>query len=80
MAETVDSAVGQLATAAEPAAYAAAIEALFERDIEALGAAARARAVERFAWSRVFEDLFRVYGDLSGEAAFVQPAAAVASR
>jgi alpha-1,6-mannosyltransferase len=77
VAETVDSEVGQLAEAAEPAAYAAAIEALFERDIEALGAAARVRAVERFSWNRVFEDLFMVYGEVSGEAAFVQPAQSV---
>jgi alpha-1,6-mannosyltransferase len=79
VAETVDNTVGQLADAAEPAAYAAAIEALFERDIEALGAAARVRAVERFAWNRVFEDLFMVYGEVSGEAAFVQPKLDVAS-
>ena len=73
VAETVDREVGELAEAAEPKAFAAAIEALFERDVEAIGQAARLRAVERFAWSRVFEDLCMVYGDVSGQAAFVQP-------
>jgi alpha-1,6-mannosyltransferase len=62
--------VGQLAKSADPLHYAAAIEALFARDIEALGAAARARTVERFAWNRVFEDLGSVYAEVSGEPAF----------
>lgn len=72
VAETVDREVGELAPAAEPAAFAAAVEALFERDVEALGRAARLRAVERFAWNRVFEDLCMVYGEISGHAAFVR--------
>ena len=71
--ETVDNSVGQLATAAEPGVYAEAIKALFARDIEALGAAARQRAVDRFAWNRVFEDLCMTYADVSGERAFVEP-------
>jgi len=74
VAETVNDSVGQLAKSADPADYAAAIEALFERDIEAIGAAARVHTVERFAWNRVFEDLCMVYGDVSGQSAFVQPA------
>ncbi|WP_339914452.1 glycosyltransferase [uncultured Brevundimonas sp.] len=74
VAETVDESVGQLARSADPRDYAAAIEALFARDIEALGRAARARTVDRFAWNRVFEDLCTVYGDVSGKAAFVQAA------
>ena len=73
VAETVDDSVGQLAKSADPKHYAAAIEALFARDIEAIGAAARAKAVDRFAWNRVFEDLCTVYGDVSGEAAFNRP-------
>lgn len=72
VAETVDDSVGQLAVAAEPVAYAEAIEALFERDIEAIGQAARARAVDRFAWNRVFEDLCTVYADASGQGAFIR--------
>ncbi len=75
VAETVDPSVGQLADSADPDRYAEAVEALFERDIEAIGQAARVKTVEQFAWNRVFEDLCMVYGDLTGEAGFVQPAA-----
>lgn len=66
VAETVDSSVGQLAPRAEADVYAEAITALFERDIEALGRAARVKMVEQFAWNRVFEELSMLYGDLSG--------------
>lgn len=72
VAETVDDSVGQLARSADPDDYAEAIEALFARDIEALGAAARAKTVEEFAWNRVFEDLSGLYAQLSGKAAFAQ--------
>ncbi|MDO9078686.1 MAG: glycosyltransferase family 1 protein, partial [Brevundimonas sp.] len=61
------------AKSADPVHYAAAIEALFARDIEALGVAARLRTVERFSWNRVFEDLGSVYAEVSGEPAFAQP-------
>ncbi|GAA0869578.1 glycosyltransferase family 1 protein [Brevundimonas basaltis] len=71
--ETVDNSVGQLARSANPVHYAAAVEALFARDIEALGAAARVKAVERFSWGRVFEDLCMTYADVSGKRAFVEP-------
>jgi alpha-1,6-mannosyltransferase len=73
VAETVDDSVGQLAASAEVGAYAAAIEALFERDLESLGRAARLKTVEQFAWTRVFDDLCMTYGEVSGEPAFVQP-------
>jgi len=73
VAETVDETVGQLAARAEADDYAQAVEALFERDIEAIGRAAREKAVSQFAWNRVFEDLCMVYGELTGDAAFVQP-------
>ena len=71
--ETVDETVGQLAKSADPVHYAAAVEALFARDIEALGAAARVKAVERFSWSRVFEGMCMTYADVSGQRAFVEP-------
>lgn len=76
VAETVDETVGRLARAATPRAFAEAVEALFAADPEALGAAARARAVERYAWDRVFEDLCMLYAGLTGQAAFVTPAGA----
>ena len=71
VAETVDETVGQLAVRAEAADYAEAVQALFARDIEAIGRAAREKAVSQFAWTRVFEDLCNVYGELTGEAAFM---------
>ena len=73
VAETVDETVGQLAVSADANDYAEAVEALFARDIEAIGRAARDKAVSQFAWNRVFEDLCMVYGELTGEAAFVNP-------
>ncbi|KQP46788.1 glycosyl transferase family 1 [Brevundimonas sp. Leaf280] len=73
VAETVDESVGQLAASADADDYAQAVEALFTRDIEAIGRAAREKAVSQFAWNRVFEDLCMVYGELTGEAAFVNP-------
>ncbi len=73
VAETVDESVGQLAASADADDYAQAVEALFVRDIEAIGRAAREKAVSQFAWKRVFEDLCMVYGELTGEAAFVNP-------
>ncbi|MBB5745914.1 alpha-1,6-mannosyltransferase [Brevundimonas variabilis] len=73
VAETVDSSVGQLSVSADPDDYAQAIEALFDRDVQALGQAARLHTVEKFAWNRVFEDLCMIYADVSGKPAFVQP-------
>ncbi len=68
--ETVDPTVGQLASRAEPVAYAEAVRALFDRDVEALGAAARRKAEDRFAWNSVFEGLCETYADVSGRDAF----------
>lgn len=76
VAETVTDQVGQLARSADPDDYAQAIAALFERDIDAIGAAARVHTVEKFAWNRVFEDLCMTYSEVSGKAAFVTPAEA----
>ncbi|WP_269219187.1 glycosyltransferase [Brevundimonas vesicularis] len=77
VAETVDESVGQLAASADADDYAQAVEALFTRDIEAIGRVAREKAVSQFAWNRVFEDLCVVYGELTGEAAFVNPDSAL---
>lgn len=77
VAETVDESVGQLAASADADDYAQAVEALFARDIEAISRAAREKAVSQFAWNRVFEDLCMVYGELTGETAFVNPGSAL---
>lgn len=70
VAESVDDEVGQLAMRSEPGAFAEAIEALFARDIAAIGAAARRRAVERHGWDAVFRQLCFIYGGLTGRSAF----------
>lgn len=74
VAESVDSEVGELAVASDGSAMAEAIAGLFERDLAAVGAAARTRAVTRHAWSTVFEQLSGVYGRLTDRQAFGQAA------
>ncbi len=64
--ELVDDEVGQLAAHAAPAALAEAIEALFTRDLEAVGRAARRRAETRHSWDATFEGLSTLYGELCG--------------
>jgi alpha-1,6-mannosyltransferase len=66
IAEIVDLSAGQLAARATPAALAEAIDALFERDVHALGKAARERAVVRHGWSATFEGLTDLYAELTG--------------
>lgn len=67
--ELVDDRVGQLALRATPQALAEAVSALFERDPASLGRAARRRAEARHGWSRTFERLSALYGELNGAAA-----------
>ncbi|MDP3174576.1 MAG: glycosyltransferase [Phenylobacterium sp.] len=63
--ELIDESVGQRARNASPAALAEAIEALFDRDLPALSAAARRRAEQRHSWDATFEALTRLYGQLA---------------
>jgi alpha-1,6-mannosyltransferase len=79
VAETVDEGVGRLARSADPGDFAEAVEALFQLDLCGLGAAARRKAMERFAWDRVFEDIAGLYADLVGEPAFETAAASAAA-
>ena len=71
--ESVDRAVGELAARSSGPEFAEAIEALFERDIDQIGLAARQRACERHGWDAVFQELARIYADVSGEPAFARP-------
>jgi alpha-1,6-mannosyltransferase len=73
VSETVDDSVGQKAVSLDVDDYAQAIEALFERDLEAMGRAARQKAVTRYSWNTVFEELCMVYAEASGVQAFVEP-------
>lgn len=74
VSETVDDTVGQKSATLAVRDFAEAIDALFQRDVERLGQAARERAVSRYSWGAVFEDLCAVYAEASGVSAFAGPA------
>jgi alpha-1,6-mannosyltransferase len=73
VAELIDHEVGQLATTADPAGLAEAIEALFARDLATVGRAARQRAELRHGWDTTFEGLTRIYGELVAGAGRMEP-------
>ena len=75
VAELIDERVGQPAAHATAAGLAEAIEALFARDLDALSAAARRRALERHSWDRTFEGLARIYGEVLGRDVAPRPRA-----
>lgn len=64
--ELVDESVGMLAEPDRGAGMAAAIAALYERDLESAGAAARARVLRHFTWDRTFRQQIDVYAALIG--------------
>jgi alpha-1,6-mannosyltransferase len=67
--ELVDESVGLLAEPESVDGMAQAIAALYERDIEALGAAARARVLARYTWSQALPQQLAAYMQLIGAAA-----------
>jgi len=64
--ELVDERVGELAQPEDSLSMAQAIRRLYERDLEALGAAARARAMQRFSWSQALQLQLSHYAGLFG--------------
>lgn len=54
LAELIDDSVGAVADPLRPAALAETITALYERDLDALGRAARARVERRYTWTSAF--------------------------
>ena len=64
--EFVDEEVGILAEPGSGARMAEAVAGLYERDIEALGASARARVLRTFTWSRAFQGQMATYRALLG--------------
>ncbi|MGH8270591.1 MAG: glycosyltransferase, partial [Steroidobacteraceae bacterium] len=64
--EFVDEGVGMLAEPGSGARMAEAIAGLYERDIEALGANARARVLRTFTWNRAFQGQMATYRALLG--------------
>lgn len=77
VSETVDEDVGQKSASLAVSDFAGAIEALFERDVAAMGAAARDKTVAGYSWNTVFEQLCMTYAEVSGVRAFVEPRGAV---
>ena len=64
--EVVDETVGALAEPNSAAGMAAAIASLYERDLSAIGAAARTRVLRHFTWSRAFHTQLVAYASLVG--------------
>lgn len=64
--EFVDESVGMLAEPNSARSMAEAIAALYERDVEAIGAAARARVLKHFTWHRAFHAQMSAYAWLAG--------------
>jgi len=71
--ELVDESVGILAQPNSGASMAEAIAALYERDIEAIGASARARVLRRFTWNRAFQAQTAAYASFVGAPRIMMP-------
>jgi alpha-1,6-mannosyltransferase len=72
--EHVDETVGMLAPPADAGGMAAAISSLYERDLTSLGRAARARALQRYTWSRALQLLLGHYAAVAGQSLVCAPA------
>ena len=72
--EFVDPGVGMLAEPGSAAGMAEAIAGLYERDIEALGANARAKVLRKFTWNRAFQAQMATYKALLGRERVAVPA------
>jgi alpha-1,6-mannosyltransferase len=64
VAELVEDSVGVTAPRADGALLACAVRALYDRDIEALGQAARARVEAHYSWDRALHHQLAVYDGL----------------
>ena len=59
--ELLDERSGLLTEPGDDADLAAAIAALYERDLDALGGHARARVLQQFTWRKIFQRQLAVY-------------------
>ncbi|MDB6012686.1 MAG: hypothetical protein JWL65_4936 [Gammaproteobacteria bacterium] len=64
--EFVDESVGMLAEPNNAVSMADCIAALYERDLEAIGATARQRVLRRFTWQKAFQTQTTAYASLVG--------------
>jgi alpha-1,6-mannosyltransferase len=67
--EFVDNSVGILSPPNNPASMADAIAALYDRDLEQMGAAARARVLQHYTWNHAFHAQTSAYASLVSAAA-----------
>jgi len=71
--ELVDESVGMLAEPYDAESLAEAIAALYERDIEALGQAARQRVLAQFTWGQALEQQLAAYASVTAAANATRP-------
>ncbi|HEY1889634.1 MAG TPA: glycosyltransferase family 1 protein [Steroidobacteraceae bacterium] len=76
--EFVDDSVGVLAEPGSGARMAEAIAALYERDLAALGANARARVLRKYTWNRAFRGQMATYKALLGRSRVRVPVGEIA--
>jgi alpha-1,6-mannosyltransferase len=72
--EFVDDSVGMLAQPNSSSSMADAVAALYDRNIEEMGAAARSRVLQRFTWDQAFHAQTNAYAALVGARRPVLPA------
>lgn len=80
VAELVNDQVGVAAERADPALMAAAVRDLYDRDIDALGANARAQVEARYSWDQALQQQLAVYAALSEKRRTLPEGWATASR
>jgi len=78
--ELIDDVVGVTAARADARLFAQAVRDLYDRDIEALGRAARERVVAQFSWDRALQQQLAVYAGLSEKKRIFPDGWATASR
>jgi alpha-1,6-mannosyltransferase len=75
--ELVDRSVGVLAEPGSATSMAAAIASLYERDLSAVGATARAHVLRQFTWTRAFQGQLAAYAGLTARQPALLPAPAI---
>ena len=80
VAELVDEQVGITALRAEGSLLAQAVRDLYDRDLDSLGAAARARVLQQYSWDLALRQQQSIYAGLSEKKRILPEAWATASR
>jgi alpha-1,6-mannosyltransferase len=62
--EIVDPSVGELADPLDASSFADAIAALYDRDLEAVGAAARAKVLQQYTWAQALHTQLATYASI----------------